>query len=400
VITGASSGIGHAAARRFAIRGSRLVLAARGAGPLENLGRECKAAGADVLTVPTDVSEESSVENLARQAVERHGRIDVWVNGAAVMSYGKFVELPSEVFRQVIETNLMGQVHGARAALKYFRDQGRGVLINMSSVWGRVTTPQVTPYSVSKHAVRVFSECLRHELDDQPEIRVATMLPQAVDTPIFEHAANYSGNRIRPIPPILDPDEIAQGIEACAENPKTEVTWGRSGRLLEMIYAFFPRLYCRIAPVVFMRGSPHRIAGAAERGKRLRSGPPAPKLWRVANPPTPDPPPGSLSFAGRCGRRRLRRSSNFACIAPSVPDLGPGRSRPARSARITAVCSDHRVPLRCLSPRSASPPPCFDPMKRIRSQRSRACSSTVRPVESMKLAHRCHDSGVGIFLRS
>jgi short-subunit dehydrogenase len=269
VITGASSGIGRAAVRRFAVRGSRLVLAARDLGPLEELGGECEALGADVLIVPTDVSKEDSVEKLARRAVERHGRIDVWVNNAAAMSYGEFLQVPSEIFRQVIETNLMGQVHGARAALKSFRDQGSGVLINMSSIWGRVTTPQVTPYSVSKHAVRVFSECLRHELEDEPEIQVATMLPQAVDTPIFEHAANYSGHRIRPIPPMLDPDQIAEGIEACAENPKREVTWGRSGRALEILYAFAPRLYCRIAPLIFMRGSLTRSPSRSSEGNVL-----------------------------------------------------------------------------------------------------------------------------------
>jgi short-subunit dehydrogenase len=225
--------------------------------------------------------------------------------------------LPSEIFRQLIETNLMGQVHGARAALKYFRDQGRGVLINMSSVWGRVTTPQVTPYSVSKHAVRVFSECLRHELDDQPEIRVATMLPQAVDTPIFEHAANYSGHRIRPIPPILDPDEIAQGIEACAENPKSEVTWGRSGRLLELVYAFFPRLYCRIAPVVFARGS---LTGSPA---RLSEG-------NVLTPAGPH----QISGGWRAHRRPTLRRAGLAALAGAIAGVfGAGATSPVLRRR-------------------------------------------------------------------
>jgi hypothetical protein len=128
----------------------------------------------------------------------------------------------------VIETNLMGQVHGARAALPRFRRQGTGVLINMSSVWGRVSTPQVTPYIVSKNAVRAFSECLAGELVDEEEIEVATIVPQAIDTPIFEHGGNYTGRQVRPIPPVLDVEQVARGIELCAENPKREVNCSRA----------------------------------------------------------------------------------------------------------------------------------------------------------------------------
>jgi NAD(P)-dependent dehydrogenase (short-subunit alcohol dehydrogenase family) len=116
------------------------------------------------------------------------------------MAYGPFEEIPSEVFRRIIETNLMGQVHGARVALKRFRAQGAGVLINMSSVWGRVPSPQVSPYVVSKNAVRAFSECLSGEVAGEADIHVATILPEAVDTPIFEHAGNYTRRQVRPTP--------------------------------------------------------------------------------------------------------------------------------------------------------------------------------------------------------
>jgi NADP-dependent 3-hydroxy acid dehydrogenase YdfG len=155
VITGASSGIWRAAAHEFVRRGSRVVLAARTAEPLELLADEL---GPAAIAVPTDVRDERAVFDLARRALER-----------------------------------FGQVHGARAALPVFRERGTGVLINMASVWGRVTAPEVSAYVTSKFAVRAFSECLRQELRDLPEVDVATMLPQAVDTPIFEHAANYSG---------------------------------------------------------------------------------------------------------------------------------------------------------------------------------------------------------------
>jgi NADP-dependent 3-hydroxy acid dehydrogenase YdfG len=112
VITGASSGIGPAAAHCFAEHGSRLVLAARAERPLATVADACGEA----IAVPTEVRDEQAVTALARRAVERFGRIDAWVN-AGVMAYGRFEAVPTEIFRQVIETNLLGQVHGARHRL-------------------------------------------------------------------------------------------------------------------------------------------------------------------------------------------------------------------------------------------------------------------------------------------
>src|SRR4051812_21527021 len=208
VITGASSGIGRAAALRFARRGSALALCGRSPEALDGVVRECEAAGASVFGTALDVADEPAVEALAAEAVSRHGRIDVWVNNAGVISYGKFLEVSSEDFRRVLETNLMGQTHGARAALRRFKEQGSGVLINMSSVWGRVSSPTVASYIVSKNAVRVLSECLQGELVDEPDIHVTTVAPQAVDTPIFEHAGNRSGHVVRPVPPIITPEQV------------------------------------------------------------------------------------------------------------------------------------------------------------------------------------------------
>jgi NAD(P)-dependent dehydrogenase (short-subunit alcohol dehydrogenase family) len=273
VITGASSGIGRAAAYAFAREGSRLVLAARSAGPLRTLGGELEGMGAAAIAVPTDVRDEAAVQALARAAVERFGALDVWVNCAGVIAYGRFEDVPGEVFRAVIETNLFGQVHGARAALERFRAQGSGVLVNLASVWGRVTTPDVSAYVTSKFAVRAFSECLRHELRDLPDIDVATILPQAVDTPIFAHAANYSGRAVRPVPPMVDPHEVARGIVLCARTPTREVTYKRAGHALELLHSFAPDLYGRILPAAFEAGNYGRRPLAPTAGQVLAAEP-------------------------------------------------------------------------------------------------------------------------------
>jgi NAD(P)-dependent dehydrogenase (short-subunit alcohol dehydrogenase family) len=255
VITGASSGIGRCAARAFAREGSDLVLAARSPEPLRTVAEECERLGATALAVATDVRDEAAVQALAARAEERFGRLDVWVNCAGVIAYGRFDDVPAEVFRAVIETNFFGQVNGARAALQRFRAQRTGVLINLSSVWGRVTTPDVSAYVASKFAVRAFSECLRHELRHLPDVNVATMLPQAVDTPIFSHAANYSGRPVRPVPPVVDPEEVASGIVQCARSPKREVTYKRTGRVLELLHSLAPGIYGRFLPPAFEAGN-------------------------------------------------------------------------------------------------------------------------------------------------
>jgi NAD(P)-dependent dehydrogenase (short-subunit alcohol dehydrogenase family) len=246
VVTGASSGIGRATGLAFAHRGGRVVLAARRAGALEELARQCQAAGGQALAAPTDVTDEAAVAELARRAVERFGRIDIWVNNAGVYLLGSLEATPSEAFRQVLETNFFGYVHGARAVLPHFREQGHGVLINNASVYSHIGAPWLTAYVSSKFAVRGFSEALRQELGDLPNVHVCTVSPSPIDTPIFASTANYSGRAVKAPPPTYPPEQVASAILASALHPERERIVGGAGRLATVAELVAPRRFERI----------------------------------------------------------------------------------------------------------------------------------------------------------
>lgn len=241
VITGASSGIGRAAALQFAKKKTSLVLIARSAKSLSQAARECEELGAKTLTITADVTDEHAVQNAAKQAVKEFGRIDVWVNNAAVTLFGRFEESPYEEYRRVIETNLFGSIHGARAVLPIFREQGAGTLIQVSSMDGKVGAPYLSAYAASKFGVTGLTESLRMELKDAPEIKVCTVLAATIDTPLFQHASNYSGRAVKALPPVYKPEKAARAIVRLVKRPRAEVVVGNAGRMLIGMHYLMPR---------------------------------------------------------------------------------------------------------------------------------------------------------------
>lgn len=244
VITGASSGFGKGAAREFAAQGVSVVLAARRDNLLDDLARECEAAGGKALAVHTDVRRSEDVEHLASAAVSQFGCIDVWVNNAGSGALGLFEHVPLQDHVLVVETDLLGTLYGSYAAIRQFKEQGSGTLINVASVIGKVPAPYFASYAAAKHGVVGLSASIRQELEENKveNVHVCIVEPTSFDTPFFEHAANYTGHKAVPIPPVYDPQEVVDTIVGLATHPKDEVQVGTAGTATALFHQFAPAL--------------------------------------------------------------------------------------------------------------------------------------------------------------
>jgi len=248
VITGASSGFGKGAALGFAAAGATLVLAARRGQLLKSLARECERKGARTIAVPTDVSERKEVEELAQQARAEFGAIDVWINDAGVAALGRFEEIPLDDHVQVINTNLLGVLYGSYVALRQFREQGHGTLINIASSLGKFPSPYYASYVASKHGVVGLGGAIRQELraKDARDIHVCTVMPMSMDTPFFDHAASYTGHQVVPIPPLYDEQKVVDAIVKLAGKPQDEVIIGGAGKLMKAAHGLAPKVAERL----------------------------------------------------------------------------------------------------------------------------------------------------------
>jgi NAD(P)-dependent dehydrogenase (short-subunit alcohol dehydrogenase family) len=242
VITGASSGFGKGSALKFAEEGAFVVAAARRGELLDDLVRDCEARGGRALAVPTDVTQEKDVLELAQRAVSEFGRIDVWVNNAGAGAIGRFEDIPLADHVKVIQTDLMGTLYGSYFAMHQFRRQGAGTLINISSVIGKVPAPYFSSYAAAKHGVVGLNASLRQELEEEKvdTIHVCTVMPTTFDTPFFEHAAQYTGREASPIPPTYDPKEVVETIVGLATDPKDEVSVGTAAKVFNVAHHIFP----------------------------------------------------------------------------------------------------------------------------------------------------------------
>ena len=198
IITGASSGIGEATARRLAESGARVVLAARRVERLEALAADIERREGTALVAPTDVTDERSVQRLARTALDAFGRIDILINNAGIMPLSPISKLRVEEWDRMIDVNIKGVLYCVAATLPTMLEQGSGHIINVSSVAGRRPFPSGTVYSATKFAVRAISQGLRLELSPIKGIRVTDIEPGVVATELTHHITdNETANRFQ-----------------------------------------------------------------------------------------------------------------------------------------------------------------------------------------------------------
>lgn len=246
VVTGASSGIGLATARRAARAGARVMLGARNESALRVVCEELGEEGCEVGWAKVDVGHFEDVEHLGQAALSRFGGIDTWVNNAGVSIYGRLTDVPHEDHRRLFETNFWGVVYGSEVAVAHMRHTG-GTLINLGSTLSDRAYPLQGMYSASKHAVQGYTDALRMELEhDRIPISVSLIKPAAIATQYTEHARSHTGHLPRNPAPLYASRVVADAILHCAEHPTRDLFVGGMAKALSVGGKLAPRLMDKI----------------------------------------------------------------------------------------------------------------------------------------------------------
>ena len=254
-IVGASSGIGRETALLFARRGAKVTVAARSESGLNSLVNDIQSFGGEAIAVIADVSDFEQVKAIADKTVAQYGRLDTWVHAAATGILARFEQITPQEFQRVIDVTLMGQVHGAMAALPYLKQEGRGALIHISSVEGRRGLPLQSPYSAAKHGLEGFLEALRVELQHEKlPISVTSILPSVINTPYYNKVRTKLGVKPTGIPPYYDPSLVAKAILYVAEHPTRDFIVGDVGRVLDVLQRVSPPLVDSVLTAIGIPG--------------------------------------------------------------------------------------------------------------------------------------------------
>ena len=227
VVTGASAGIGRAAAVAFAKRGARVGLLARGRTGLEGARTEVESAGGKAIVLPADVSDAEAVEGAASRAEEELGPIDVWVNNAMVSVFSPAKEMTPEEYRRVTEVTYLGTVYGTLAALGRMLPRNRGHVVQVGSALAYRAIPLQSAYCGSKHAIQGFTEAVRSELiHDRSDVRISMVQMPALNTPQFGWVKSRLPRQPQPVPPIFQPEVAAEAIYYAAHHDRDELWVG------------------------------------------------------------------------------------------------------------------------------------------------------------------------------
>jgi short-subunit dehydrogenase len=257
LVTGASSGIGAAVAQRSAARGARVALVARRADRLEEVATACRAAGGEATTFPVDLSEPEVAAGLGRQVWDTLGSVDVLVNNAAVPMRRPADRLSMDDVTRVMTVNYLSPVSLTLALLPRMIDRGRGTIVNVSSLGGRLGIAHEAAYSASKFALAGWSESLAIDLAGTG-VSVRLVLPGAVDTEIWDQPGNDPADYDGPLAPV---DEVAEALVDCVSHPGFEHYIPDMRAVVEMKNQDIDGFMAGMAAMARPDGGPTRPAG-------------------------------------------------------------------------------------------------------------------------------------------
>jgi short-subunit dehydrogenase len=269
VVTGASSGFGRGVAELLGRQHANVVLAARRTELLEEVAAQIRSSGGQALVATTDVADPAQVERLAQTSLARFGRIDVWINDASVGAFGRFEEIPIADHARIVDVNLKGVIYGSHAAMRQFKVQGYGTLVNLGSVESQVPLAYHSSYAATKAATWALGRTLNEEIrlaGLKRRISVVTIMPWAVDTPFWEHGANYTGHKGRMA--MMDgPEKVVQAIVWSSLHPREEVPVGWKAQAASTMHTIVPDLVEEISANVvhaeMLKGSPQAPTAGA-----------------------------------------------------------------------------------------------------------------------------------------
>lgn len=246
VITGASAGVGRAAARAFAAEGARIALLARGPDGLAGARHDVEMLGGRAMTLQVDVSDAEAVEAAAAAVEREFGAIDVWVNVAMVTVLSPVSQTRPDEYKRVTEVNYLGYVYGTQAALKRMLPRDRGCIIQVGSALAYRGIPLQSAYCASKHAIKGFMDSLRSELiHANSRVRVCMLQMPGMNTPQFDWARSRMPNKAQPVPPIYQPEVAANAIIFASHHNRREMYVGASTVATVIGNKLFPGLLDR-----------------------------------------------------------------------------------------------------------------------------------------------------------
>ncbi len=227
VITGASGGVGRAAARKFASEGAKIGLIARGRKGLEGAAQEVEAAGGQALVLPLDVANHDQVEAAASSVEDAFGPIDIWVNDAMVTLYAEFLDIEPDEFRRATKVSYLGMVWGTRTALKRMVPRDRGSIVQVCSAMSYRGIPLQSPYCGAKHACKGFTESIITELlHHKSKVQLSMIQLPGLNTTQFTWGRTKLPKQTMPVPPIYQPEVAADAIHFAAHHKRRQVYVG------------------------------------------------------------------------------------------------------------------------------------------------------------------------------